>query len=205
MSACTFFGHRECHCADLSSRAKAGKGGLVRYYVPGHPNYAVQQRSLLCVDADQGLCYSIYTDRTGGETQVKKLRILYAAIFCGLLAVEICIALFVHDGFIRPYVGDVLVTLLLCCLCRVCVPNKLRLLPLFIFAFAAVVEVGQYFDLVALLGLSDSRFLSVLLGRTFSWPDLFCYALGCLAAFGVDRAVCSGWRRSEIKNGSDIP
>ena len=117
---------------------------------------------------------------------MKNKRLLYAAIFCGLLAIEVCIALFVHDAFIRPYVGDMLVTLLLCCLCRIVVPCKIRLLPLFVFLFAALVELGQYFDLVALLGLADNRFLSILMGRTFSWLDLLCYAVGCAAASGLD-------------------
>lgn len=40
-------------------------------------------------------------------------RLSYFLIFCSLMAVEICIALFVHDSLIRPYVGDMLVTLLL--------------------------------------------------------------------------------------------
>ena len=120
---------------------------------------------------------------------MKNKRILYGSIFCGLLAVEVCIALFVNDSFIRPYVGDMLVTLLLCCLCRVIIPSKLRLLPLYVFAFAACVEIGQYFDLVALLGLADNRFLSVLMGRTFSWLDLLCYAVGCVAAFLLDQIV----------------
>jgi len=65
----------------------------------------------------------------------------------------------------------------------------MRLLPLWVFLFAACVEVGQYFDLVALLGLADNRFLSILMGRTFSWMDLICYAVGCIAAFGLDQAV----------------
>ena len=39
-------------------------------------------------------------------------RFSYFLIFCSLMAVEVCIALFVHDSFIRPYVGDMLVTLL---------------------------------------------------------------------------------------------
>lgn len=120
---------------------------------------------------------------------MKNKRILYGSIFCGLLATEVCIALFVNDSFIRPYVGDMLVTLLLCCLCRVIIPNKVCLLPLYVFAFAACVEIGQYFDLVALLGLADNRFLSILMGRTFSWIDLICYAVGCIAAFGLDQAV----------------
>lgn len=125
---------------------------------------------------------------------MKNKRILYGSIFCGLLATEVCIALFVNDSFIRPYVGDMLVTLLLCCLCRVIIPNKVRLLPLYVFAFAACVEIGQYFDLVALLGLADNRFLSVLMGRTFSWLDLLCYAVGCIAAWGLDIAIRKGMK-----------
>ena len=111
------------------------------------------------------------------------------AIFCGLLAVEVCIALFVHDAFVRPYVGDMLVTLLLCCMCRVILPDKIRLLPVFVFLFAACVEIAQYFDVVALMGLTDNRFLSIALGRTFSWMDLVCYAIGCVAVFGLDEVI----------------
>ena len=125
---------------------------------------------------------------------MKNKRILYLLIFCGLLAIEVVIALFVNDSFVRPYVGDVLVTLLLCCLCRVIVPSKVRLLPIYVFVFAACVELGQYFDLVALLGLSDNRILSVALGRTFSWADLICYAVGCVAAFLLDRITLKGGR-----------
>lgn len=125
---------------------------------------------------------------------MKNKRILYGTVFCGLLAVEVCIALFINDSFIRPYVGDMLVTLLLCCLCRVIIPSKLRLLPLYVFTFAACVEIGQYFDLVALLGLADNRFLSVLMGRTFSWLDLLCYAVGCIAAWGLDIAIRKGMK-----------
>ena len=113
----------------------------------------------------------------------------YLLIFFGLLATEIVIALFVNDAFIRPYVGDMLVTLLLCCLCRVIVPDKVRLLPVYVFVFAACVEIGQYFDLVALLGLADNRIISIALGRTFSWMDLVCYTVGCAAAFGLDQTI----------------
>ena len=120
---------------------------------------------------------------------MRNRRIVYLLIFCGLLAVEVCIALFVNDAFIRPYVGDMLVTLLLCCLCRVIVPNKVRLLPLYVFIFAACVEVGQYFDLVALLGLADNRILSIALGRTFSWMDIVCYGIGCVVAVWLDRIL----------------
>jgi len=120
---------------------------------------------------------------------LKNRRIIYVAIFCSLLIVELCIALFVHDAFVRPYVGDMLVTLLLCCMCRVILPDKIRLLPVFVFLFAACVEIAQYFDVVALMGLTDNRLLSIALGRTFSWMDLVCYAIGCVAAFGLDEVI----------------
>ena len=120
---------------------------------------------------------------------MKTRRILYLIIFCGLLAVEMGIALFVNDAFVRPYVGDMLVTLLLCCLCRVIIPDKVRLLPVYVFVFAACVEIGQYFDVVALLGLADNRIISIALGRTFSWMDIVCYAVGCVAAFLLDQII----------------
>ena len=115
-----------------------------------------------------------------------KKRLSYFLIFCSLMAVEVCIALFVHDSFIRPYVGDMLVTLLLWCMARVAIPDRVRLLPLYVFLFAACVEIGQYFDVVALLGLEDNRLISIALGRTFSWLDLVCYAVGCVAASRLD-------------------
>ena len=120
---------------------------------------------------------------------MKNKKLIYLLIFLCLLATEIVIALFVNDAFIRPYVGDMLVTLLLCCLCRVIVPCKVRPLPVYVFIFAACVEIGQYFDLVALLGLADNRIISIALGRTFSWMDLVCYAVGCVAAFLLDQII----------------
>ena len=113
-------------------------------------------------------------------------RFSYFLIFCSLMAVEVCIALFVHDSFIRPYVGDMLVTMLLCCMARVVIPDQVRLLPLYVFLFAACVEIGQYFDVVALMGLEDNRLISIALGRTFSWLDLVCYTVGCVVASGLD-------------------
>lgn len=116
-------------------------------------------------------------------------RFSYFLIFCSLMAVEVCIALFVHDSFIRPYVGDMLVTLLLCCMARVVIPDQVRLLPLYVFLFAACVEIGQYFDVVALMGLEDNRLISIALGRTFSWLDLVCYTVGCVVASGLDAII----------------
>ena len=109
-----------------------------------------------------------------------KKRLGYAIAFVLLLTVEILIALFVRDAFIRPYGGDVLVTLLLCCMARSIVPKKFRWLPFGVFLFSVLVEVGQYFDFATLLGLSQNPVLRIALGSSFSVADILCYALGCL-------------------------
>ena len=116
----------------------------------------------------------------------------YLLLFFSLLLLEVFIALAIHDRFIRPYGGDVLATVLLCAFGRIFFPDKCRLLPLWVFLFAVLVEVGQYFDFVSLLGLSGSRFFSILLGSTFSLADVICYGAGCIIFFFLDKKLRKG-------------
>ncbi len=109
-----------------------------------------------------------------------RLRLIYGVLFFAILITEILIALFVRDDFVRPYIGDMLVTVLICSFARFFIPEKIRIMPLLVFVFSALVEIGQYFDFVKLLGLDDNVFISTLLGRTFSVADLICYGVGCL-------------------------
>ena len=129
-----------------------------------------------------------------------KKRWPYILAFLALLLIEIYIGVFVRDRFIRPYFGDVLVTALLCCLCRAVYPKGLRLLPVYVFAFSAVVEVTQYFDLVKLLGWENNTLISILMGRSFAWADILCYAVGCAAFWAAEYALRRhGVRLSERK------
>ena len=116
-------------------------------------------------------------------------------MFALLLSVEICIALFVRDDFVRPYVGDALVTGLLCCLCSVVVPKGVPALPIYVFVFAALVEAAQYVDVVKWLGWENNAILSLLIGRTFSWADILCYGVGCIGFWVVAKGVISGLKR----------
>lgn len=127
---------------------------------------------------------------------MKTRRMIYAAATLTLLLAEIYIGLFVRDRFIRPYFGDVLVTMLLCCLVRTGRPYGWRhTLPMGVFAFATMVEVAQYFDVVALVGLEHNALVSTLVGRSFSWKDILCYAVGCAVFWTVDLGVRAIVRR----------
>lgn len=112
----------------------------------------------------------------------KKLnpRIIYSVCFAVIVALEVVIALFVSDAFIRPYGGDILVTALLCCLVRIFFPKKIRLLPVWVFLFSVVVEILQFFDYASLLGLSDIAFFRIAMGNYFSFIDIICYGVGCV-------------------------
>ena len=56
-------------------------------------------------------------------------------------------------------------------------------------AFAILVEIGQYFGLVYLLGLGHIEFFRILIGTGFSWWDMVCYAAGCGLFVAADAAV----------------
>jgi len=98
--------------------------------------------------------------------------------FMALLGIEVLIALFVHDGFIRPHLGDVLVICVLYCLVRAFVAYPIRGLPLYLFLLGTAVETGQYFQLATRLGLDGNIFFRTILGATFDPADILCYFAG---------------------------
>lgn len=119
-------------------------------------------------------------------------QMVYAVLTVAVLAVEILIALFAHDGVVRPFLGDVLVVVLLFCALRTVLPRASGArLAGSVLLFACAVEVSQAFDLVALLGLQDNRLLSTALGRTFSCWDFVAYFAGYLACLALDRALAT--------------
>lgn len=110
----------------------------------------------------------------------RKLRISYALLLLLLLVVEVLIALYVHDRFVRPYLGDVLVVIAIYFFVRIFIPIKYKLMPLYIFIFAAAVEFSQYLNILKFLGLEHNTFMRIVMGSMFDVKDIICYAVGCL-------------------------
>ena len=132
--------------------------------------------------------------------QNTRLRLGYGLAALLLLTAEVLIALFVRDRFIRPYGGDILVTLLICCVIRTACPRGYRL-PIGggVLAFAVLVEIGQYFGLVYLLGLGHIGFFRILIGTGFSRWDMVCYAAGCILFVAADM-LAARLTRSRMKS-----
>ncbi len=131
-----------------------------------------------------------------------KNRLPYIIAFALLLATEVYIGVFVRDKFIRPYVGDVLITVLLCCLVRCAIGTKRSvkgsaILCGGVLVFSACAEISQYFRIDRLLGV-EGTVLGVILGSRFDYMDIICYAVGCLLFFIAEFAVFTVMKRKKI-------
>jgi Protein of unknown function (DUF2809) len=106
-----------------------------------------------------------------------------------LFITEVLIALFIHDSFVRPYLGDVLVVILLYCLVRSFLNLPVFAVCLGVLFFAYTIEFLQYVNIVELLGLERSTFARIILGTSFSVPDLVAYTVGILIVLLVEKTV----------------
>jgi hypothetical protein len=104
-----------------------------------------------------------------------------------LFVVEVLIALYVRDRFIRPFGGDFLVVILLYCALRTVLNAKPWKLALFVLLFACGIEALQYLHIVDRLGLRGNRVARIVIGTGFDWLDLLAYVLGVAMVLVVER------------------
>lgn len=109
-----------------------------------------------------------------------KINFKYLKAFIIVFFIEVFIALFIHDRIIRPYIGDILVIVLLYTLVKSFCKREIKLLPVYLFVFAAFVEVMQIFNIVKVLGLENNKVLSIIIGSTFDIKDILCYLAGSI-------------------------
>jgi len=102
----------------------------------------------------------------------------YFLFALALFFVELLIALYVHDSFIRPYVGDYLVVMLMYCAVRAFIKITPVKLAIGVLLFSYVIEVLQFFTIVDKLGLSNNKLAKTVIGFGFEWYDLLAYTLG---------------------------
>lgn len=107
-----------------------------------------------------------------------RLNKTYLILTIFLFVIEVLIALFVHDNFIRPYVGDVLVVILIYCFVKSFLDLPEFILAIGVLLFAFAIEFLQYVKIVNVLGLEKSELMRTVLGTSFAWLDLLAYVVG---------------------------
>ena len=111
----------------------------------------------------------------------------YFILMLILLLIEVAIAVYVHDDIVRPYIGDLLVVILLYCFVKSFLQAPLFPVAFGVLLFSFLIETAQYFHLVSLLGLEHSSLAKVILGNSFAWTDLLMYVAGITVVIIAER------------------
>ena len=107
-----------------------------------------------------------------------KFQLKYFILAAILFLIEVLIALFAHDNFIRPFFGDFLVVILIYCFIKSFFNSPVVLIAIAVLLFSYLIEVLQYFNIVKILRLQNSNFARTVIGTSFEWTDLLAYTLG---------------------------
>lgn len=104
-----------------------------------------------------------------------------------IFIVEVLIALFVHDSFIRPYLGDILVVILIYCFLKSFLKLSVITTALIVLLFSFTIELLQFLNIVEKLHLENSKLARTIIGTSFSWADLLMYSIGIVIVLGVEK------------------
>ena len=117
-----------------------------------------------------------------------KFNLYYFIATIILFITEVLIANVFKDlFFVRAYLGDVLVTILIYTFVKSFFNISTGKLLIGVFIFSVFIEVLQYFNIADVLGLKRGSIAYIVVGNSFSWIDIICYGAGCLIAFVVER------------------
>jgi hypothetical protein len=115
----------------------------------------------------------------------------YCALAVSLFIIEVLIALYMHDKFIRPYAGDFLVVILLYFMVRSVWQAPVLKVAIPVLIFSYIVETLQYFNFVKMIGLQHSKLANIVIGNHFAWEDIIAYTLGILLVIIVENITRS--------------
>ncbi|WP_162128222.1 ribosomal maturation YjgA family protein [Flavobacterium phycosphaerae] len=113
----------------------------------------------------------------------------YFGLTALLFVIEVLIASFVHDKIVRPYIGDVLVVMLIYCFVKSFLNLKIITAAVLVLLFAFSIETLQYFNLVEKLGLEQNKIARIVIGSSFEWVDFIAYSLGILIILVVEKQL----------------
>jgi len=108
--------------------------------------------------------------------------------------IEVLIALFLNDSVIRPYLGDVLVVILIYCFLKSFLQLPVLTAAIFVLIFSFAIEFLQFLNIVEILQLEKSKIARTVIGTSFSWIDLLTYVVGIAIAIIVEKY----WFKKEI-------
>lgn len=113
----------------------------------------------------------------------------YIYITLLLFVIELVIAIYVRDRFIRPFFGDVLAVMLIFSFFRIFYKGDGLKLGFGVLIVAFVIETSQYIELIKILGIEQNKIATIILGATFDWLDIVAYVFGALFSYFLDKRI----------------
>ena len=114
-------------------------------------------------------------------------RLTYGPASLILLGIEILIGFYGH-GWVRSYLGDVLVVILFYTIYRTISPDRPArwfVLPTVILIFSFAVEFLQLWGFCDRFGITN-KLLRIIIGTGFSYIDLISYAVGIIPCYIIE-------------------
>jgi len=96
------------------------------------------------------------------------------------LAIEVAIAVFISNGFIRSTFGDFLVVMLIYCFVKTIFNGNPLKVAICVLIFAFLIEFLQLIQILKSLNLEQNKIIATVLGNTFQISDLVSYSLGTI-------------------------
>ncbi|MFP7656630.1 ribosomal maturation YjgA family protein [Chryseobacterium proteolyticum] len=110
-----------------------------------------------------------------------QFNIKYLILTILLFLTEVIIATALKNVFfVRAYLGDVIVVILLYTFVKSFITIDNTKLITGIFIFSCIIEFAQYFNVAEKAGFQKGSLMYIVIGNSFSWVDIACYAIGCL-------------------------
>lgn len=117
----------------------------------------------------------------------------YALLFVSIFVIEIMIAIFLTNGFIRYTFGDYLAVIMLYCFIKSFLDADPLKAALSVLLFAFTIEFLQLAHILSVFNLEDSQLLKLVLGSTFHISDLIAYTLGILTVLFIEFKIYKLW------------
>ncbi len=110
----------------------------------------------------------------------------YGLLTIAFFIIEVLIAMYVNDSFIRPFFGDYLVVFLVYCFAFTFWDTHFVIVSTGVLLFCYLIETLQYFHFVRYMGWEKHKIIAIVLGTGFSWYDIIAYTLGFFTILFVE-------------------
>jgi len=115
-----------------------------------------------------------------------------------LFIVEFLIEKYIHDDFIRPYVGDFLIVILMYCFLKSFFNTSVKTTAILVLIISYAIETLQYLNILDLLGWRQSYLANIVMGNYFSWVDILAYSLGILVTVATEQITLLKHNRNQL-------